>query len=300
MPAPILQATGLMLLMLQATAAPAAADRAASASASSAASSGMPLHMDAAGRPEADVMLDGKGPFHFTVDTAANGAVLSQAIANRLRLRAGDARQVIGGIGGASSQSVSVGDYRTTLFDRRDESMVLLPGLYADGILGMSPFADQRVEFDLAGHSLKAGASGPAPEGFIAQPGELRHGILIVEVVIDGVRAHAVVDTGAPYNIGNPQLQQAMGFVMGDLRLTHGGWFTDAFGKEREVQQATLGRIGIGSINFSSPTVRFADMPVFRALGLDDGPALILGIEQLSRMDAIAIDFPRAELQIRP
>ncbi|HEY2346829.1 MAG TPA: aspartyl protease family protein [Xanthomonadaceae bacterium] len=295
MPASSLHAIGFALLISQATFASEAGDHAVPA-----ATGGMPLHVDAAGRLEADVTLDGKGPFRFTVDTASNGAVLSQAVAGHLRFRAGDAKRVVGGIGRASSQSVSIDDYRTALFDRHDESMALLPSLSTDGILGMSPFAQQRIEFDLAGHALRAGSSGPTPEGFASQPGELRHGILVVGVVIDGVRAQAVIDTGAPYNIGNPQLQARLGFVMGDLRLSPGGTFTDTFGQEREVQQATLGRIGIGSIAFSSPTVRFADMPIFRALGLDDGPALILGVEQLSHMEAIAIDFPRAELQMRP
>ena len=283
-------------LLLQAT-----AITDASVPAASAAPSGtMPLRTDATGRLEAEVMLDGKGPFAFTVDTAATSAMLSQALAARVGFRSGEATQVVGGIGHATSQTVSIGDFRTALFHRRNESMALLPGLYADGILGMAPFMQGRIAFDLDAHTLSSGPSGPTPEGFAAIGGELRHGILVVEVTIDGVPAKALVDTGAPYDIGNPRLQAALGLVPGDARLTPGGTFTDTFGQERLVEQATPGRIAIGAVSFARPEMRFADMPVFRALDLDDGPALILGIGQLARMGAIAIDFPRAELQLRP
>lgn len=263
-------------------------------------SGSMPLRVDATGRMEAAVTLDGKGPFAFTVDTAATGTMLSQALADRLRFRTGGAKQIVGGIGRAESQSVTIDTFHTPLFDRHNESMPLLPRLYADGILGMAPFMQGRIELDIEGHVLKAGPSGPAPDGFATLAGELRHGILIVDVRIDGVPAKALVDTGAPYDIGNPKLQAALGFVPGDARLSNGGTFYDSFGQERLVEQATPDRIAIGAVGFSQPTLRFADMPVFRALGLDDGPALILGIEQLSHMGAIAIDFPRAELQLRP
>ncbi|MBS0461850.1 MAG: retroviral-like aspartic protease family protein [Proteobacteria bacterium] len=260
----------------------------------------MGLHADGNGRMQADVLLDGRGPFRFTVDSAATGVAISQALAARLGLRTGGATQVTGGIGHGSSQTVAVDTLRTDLFDLRGAPLPALPGLAADGVLGMAPFAHGRIELDLTARTLIASPSAPTPAGFAAIAGELRHGILIVDVRIDGVPAKALVDTGAPYDIGNPQLQAALGLTPGDARLSPGGTFADGFGQERMVEQATPARIDIGAVTFARPAVRFADMPVFRTLGLDDGPALILGMDQLSRMGAIAIDFPRAELQLRP
>lgn len=260
----------------------------------------MPLHADANGRMQADVLLDGRGPFRFTVDSAATGVAIAQTLAARLGLRTGAATQVTAGIGDAATRTVAVDTLRTDLFDLRGAPLPALPGLAADGVLGMAPFAHGRVELDLTARTLIASPSAPTPPGFAAIPGQLRHGILIVDVRIDGVPAKALVDTGAPYDIGNPQLQAALGLTPGDARLSPGGTFADGFGQERMVEQATPARIDIGAVTFARPTVRFADMPVFRTLGLDDGPALILGMDQLSRMGAIAIDFPRAELQLRP
>lgn len=260
----------------------------------------MPLRMDASGRLQAQVTLDGSGPLLFTVDTAATGAVLSQAVASRLGLRAGVERQVVGGIGHADAQTVTVSRFRSELFDLHDVPLLLLPQAQGDGILGMAPFAHGRIELDLRTPTLVSGPSVPTPEGFAAVDGQLRHGILVVDIHIDGVPVKAVVDTGAPYNIGNPRLQAALGIVPGDPRLTPGGTFNDTFGHTRDVEQATLNRIAIGGVAFARPTVRFADMPVFRALDIDDAPAMILGIGQLAQMGSIAIDFPRAQLQLRP
>jgi len=260
----------------------------------------MPLLVDAHGRLQAQVTLDGKGPLRFTLDTAASGFVLAQATADRLHLRAGAARAVVGGIGRGQPQSVQVQRLRTDLFDVEDAALALLPGVAGDGILGMAPFLHGRIEFDLANHRLLAGPSGPTPAGFAAIAGSLHHGLLVVPVRIDGVDAQALVDTGTPLTIANPRLQAALGLLPGDARLSPGGIFTDAFGQPRNVEQATLGHLRLGEIAFSQPTLRFADMPVLRALGLDDGPALILGIGQLAQMGAIAIDFPRAQLQLRP
>jgi len=39
---------------------------------------------------------------------------------------------------------------------------------------------------------------------------------------------------------------------------------------------------------------------VFQALGMADKPGLILGIDALRKFDALAIDYPRAEVQLRP
>jgi hypothetical protein len=64
--------------------------------------------------------------------------------------------------------------------------------------------------------------------------------------------------------------------------------------------KATLGAIRMGATTFQKPAVTFADFPVFQVLGLDAGPALIIGIDLLSHLQAIAIDYPRSELQIRP
>jgi hypothetical protein len=186
------------------------------------------------------------------------------------------------------------------VFVRHNETMTLLPGLSADGIIGMNAFASQRIEFDLAANQLRAGVSGPTPEGFLAAQGTLRHGIMIVDVVVDGVSAKAVIDTGAPYNIGNPQLQAALGLKPGDPRVVASETLVDSFGQQRPAAKSTLGKLAIGAVAFAQPVIRFADMPVFRALDLDDGPALILGVDQLSHLEAIGIDYPRAELQLRP
>ncbi len=293
MPASITHATCIALLL-------ATMQDATARDSSSIQGSPMSRSPDGTGRFQTKVMLNGKGPYAFLIDTGATASVLSPAVAVQLQLSPGGSTRVTGGIGNASRMSVSISDYRSGLFDRHNETMTLLSGLSADGIIGMNAFVSQRIEFDLADSEVKAGASGQTPAGFVAAPGILRHGIMIVDVIIDGVPAKAVVDTGAPYSIGNPQLEAALGLKQGDTRVFAGETLVDSLAQEQPVSKAMVGKMAIGKVVIAKPTMRFARMPVFRALGMDDGPALILGIDQLSHLDAIAIDYPRAELQLRP
>ncbi len=260
----------------------------------------IPLRTDDTGRYQAAVMLNGTGPFWFMVDTAATAPALSGKAAARLKLQSSSSVQLIGGNGNASTGQVVIRDYCSDLFGRHDEPMTLGAGLSADGVLGMNAFTSGRIEVGLAEPALAVGPSGQVPAGFIVQSGTLRAGsIMIVDVVIDGVPAKAVIDTGAPYNIGNMQLQSALGLKSGDARLLTDNPITDAMARQASVSKATLGNLVIGGITFSRPTLRFAEMPVLHQLGLD-GPALIIGVEQFAHMQAIAIDYPRAQLQLQP
>jgi len=259
----------------------------------------MPLTVDDSGRYEAAVMLNGKGPFRFTVDTASSSSVLSRKIADRLQLQAKGSLQLYAGNGHGSAEFASVEDYRAGVFDRHDERMAIAPNLSADGILGMNAFSANRIEFDRAKSQLTVGPSGPAPAGYAVAQGALRfNSLIVVDVVVDGVNAKAVIDTAAPFNVGNPELQAALHLPEGDIRLSGAETLNDSLALGRQALKATLDTLAVGGVVFSRPEMRFADMPVFHTLGLGDEPAMILGIGQFSHLQALAIDYPRAELQL--
>jgi predicted aspartyl protease len=258
-----------------------------------------PLKTDRAGLYEAAVTLNGVRPLWFLVDTGANSSVLSRKTAERLNLRSSGNVRVSGSDGSGSFERVVVADYGSDLFDRHDEPMVVA-GLYTDGIIGMNAFTGDRVQFDFARRELAVAASGRLPAGFVAEHCAVRFGnYMVVDVVIDGVRARAAIDTGSMYTIGNPKLQTALGFKRDDARLLPDQPLTGVKGAPWPTWKVALGNLTIGGVAFRRPTVRFTNEPTFHTLDLDDGPALILGVDQLSRLKAMAIDYPRAELQMR-
>jgi len=263
----------------------------------------MPLTIDDGGRYTAAVKLNGQGPFQFIVDTGSQTSVLPARVASQLKLQSGPVVPMIGASGSEPSATVTVDDYRSDLFDRHDEPMVIIPNdsfSKADGVLGMNAFVSGRVEFDFVKRLLTAGPSMPAPAGFMVQRGSVRQGnFMVVDVVIDGVRASAMIDTGGKQTVCNPKLQAALGLKPGDSDLLPIDPIKGVTGQQTMAWETTLDTLLVDGVTFSEPTVAFADLPVFRVLGLDDGPAMIIGIDQLSSLQALAIDYPRAELQLR-
>jgi predicted aspartyl protease len=261
-----------------------------------------PLAIDNGGRYTTPVMLNGAGPFAFIVDTGAQASVLMGDTAKRLKLKASGRANVMGASGNQSSGIVSIDDFRSVVFTRHNESMVLIPNgtvSNADGVLGMNVFTSGRIEFGFAKRVLTVGPSAPAPAGFIVQPGSVQQGsFMVVDVIVDGVPAKAMIDTGGRRTVVNPPLQAALGFQSGDARLLADEPIGGATTQQTRAWKTALGKIVVGGMTFSNPTVTFADLAVFRAMGLDDKPAMIIGIDQFSRLQAMAIDYPRAELQL--
>ena len=263
-----------------------------------------PLASDEDGRYTAAVVLNGAGPFQFIVDTGSQHSNVSGKVAWRVNPRRGADRKLIGAAGEEQSAQTVFEDFDSDLFHRHDESMHVLPNdsvTDADGILGMDVFVSGRIEFGFADRQLRFTASGPAPAGFVEHPGSLRHGsFMVVDVVIDGVHAHALIDTGGKQTVGNPQLQAALGYKVGDPRLVPDVSINGVTTQQTVAMKTTLGTLSLGHTAFSNPRITFADLSVFHVLDLDDGPAMIIGIDQLSQLRAIAIDYPRAALQLQP
>ena len=262
-----------------------------------------PLTTDNVGHYTAAVTLNGQGPFQFIVDTGSQSSDLSSNVAAQLRLQSGRKARMTGASGDELSATVVVCDYRSDLFDRHDEPMLLIPNSSlsnADGVLGMDAFSSSRIEFDFVARQLTVGPSASGSANFVVQPGAVRLGnFMIVDVVIDGVHANAMIDTGGKQTVGNPQLQAALGFKSDDARLLPDHSIKGVTMQQTPAWKTTLETLSIGEMTFAEPTVTFAELPVFHTLGLDDGPAMIIGIDQLSSLQGMAIDYPRAELQLR-
>jgi predicted aspartyl protease len=262
------------------------------------------LARDNGGRFTTQVTLNGEGPFAFIVDTGAARPVISRALAEKLKLWAVGGAQVVGASGSQASKLYLVRSFRSGVFARNFEPVVMIPNATvsnADGILGMNAFVSKRIEIDFADLVLKVQASGPAPDGFLVQPIEVRQGTFVIaDVIVDGVAAKAVFDTGARRTIGNLALQQALGFNPGDARLSPaepvGGATTD----KTSASKAKVQLIACGRAQFAHAIVTFADLPVFTVQGLDKTPALLIGLDLLTNMKALAIDYPRSELQLKP
>jgi len=167
--------------------------------------------------------------------------------------------------------------------------------------MGMNLFTSRRLELNFAESSVRNADSGPTPHGFLAVPATIVQGsFFVTDVIIDGVKAKAMIDTGARRTFGNSLLRTALGFGDNDPRLSIaqplGGATTDT----TKAVKAQLGSLTLGGQRFEHPVLTFSDAPVLGPLGLSDGPAIVIGLDLLKSLKAVAIDYPRAELQLKP
>jgi predicted aspartyl protease len=261
------------------------------------------MSRDGVGHLTIPVTIGKMGPYTFVVDTAAQGSAISATLVQRAGLAAQAGGHVDAASGTQQVPYTTLEDFDSAVFQRPSEfALVLSHGLEPgdDGITGMDIFSGGRIVFDFKANTFSSVASGTADAEFARVPVELRAGTFVIaDVVIDGVKAKAIIDTGARVTVANAKLQSALGFKEGYPRLSPREALGGASGDHTAAVKAEVGRITIGAVDFENPTIALANLSVFRSLGLGDEPALLTGIDLLRQLHAVAVDYPRSELQLK-
>jgi hypothetical protein len=121
---------------------------------------------------------------------------------------------------------------------------------------------------------------------------------MIVDVRVGRrIRAKAVIDTGAERSLGNLTLQNLMNKNRKKREVVsavvHGATPDIADGDVQEIREAT-----IGDMTLTNLEVIFADFHVFKLWGLDQEPALLIGMDMLGVLERLVIDYRRNEVSM--
>jgi predicted aspartyl protease len=266
-----------------------------------------PTRLDRIGRVMTSVMVNGKGPFRFVIDTGANRSTLAPHLAKALNLQHSVGRNVmLNGVTGALEvptvrvDSLEIGALKFTQQD--------LPVIFtsimgnADGILGVAGFRDQRIDVDFKRDRvsvLESTGRRPHYSMVTARAHRNDNGLMIVDVRIGRrIRAKAVIDTGAERTLGNLALQNAMNKNRRRKHdivsaVVHGATPDIADGGLQEIKQAS-----IGDMSLSNLEVIFGDFHVFKLWGLHEEPALLVGMDMLGVLERLVIDYRRNEVSM--
>jgi Aspartyl protease len=266
-----------------------------------------PTRLDRIGRVMTQVMVNGKGPFRFVIDTGASRSTLAPHLARALNLKASVGRNVmLNGVTGAAEvptvavDSLEIGALR---FDKQDLPVIFTSIMgNADGILGVAGFQDQRIDVDFKRDRVSVlESSGKRPHYSMVTARATRNanGLMIVDVRVGRrIRAKAVIDTGAERSLGNLTLQAAMNKNRRKKRevvaaVVHGATPDIADGDVQEIKEAT-----IGDMTLTNMEVIFADFHVFKLWGLDQEPAMLIGMDMLGVLERLVIDYRRNEVSM--
>jgi predicted aspartyl protease len=151
-----------------------------------------------------NVMINGKGPYEFAIDTGATQTVLSEKVAAQIGLQP-IASTLVFGIGGAGKvetklykvKELGVGDVKIKNIPVGTFNDPLISQL-ADGILGTSILSDFVITVNYPGKQLEL-ARKRAPNAASAEvlPVWYFSNLLLVPLDVNGKRGNFVVDTGA-------------------------------------------------------------------------------------------------------
>jgi Aspartyl protease len=216
--------------------------------------------------PVVEVMINGKGPFHFTIDTGAQmKAVVDPAIINQLKI------QPSGKVRGGDPSGRNARDFDTVLLDslslgkvdfRNVDVVSVEPRLgpnapRVDGVLGFGLFSEYSLTLDYPGKQLRLSRSEvPAANGADILTFENPHVVPVIEISIGNSKTKAHIDSG----------NMVGGFILPtglveNLRLasrpiTVG--MARTVTNEVEIREARLDdTIKFGSFEFKQPTITF-------------------------------------------
>ena len=265
-----------------------------------------PTRLDHIGRIVAPVMVNGQGPFRFIVDTGASRSTVSPRLAQTLGLTpAAELPLKVNGITGTAdvpSVAIHLIQAGDLVIEDTRLPVVWAPLMAgADGILGVAGLKGERIFVDFKHNRvvISRTRNGGTPQGFDRVPARLLPGgLLVVSARVGGVRVEAVIDTGSERTIANHALRDALAWRRRKGEVAR---VTDVYGATTEVASGQVDRaptIDFGGVKISNVTVVYGDFHIFRVWGMESRPALIIGMDVLGTVNALAIDFQRSELYI--
>jgi predicted aspartyl protease len=248
------------------------------------------------------IRINDTGPFAFVVDTGANQSVISAELVAQLNLPKGPSEPLNGVAGVQVTETTSA---RLTIGKRVFANAVLsvLPAgaIGGAGVLGLDSLGDQALTLDFARKALRIETrqSNSRDPDAIALKATRRDGQLtLVDADLAGVPIVAFLDSGAQNTIGNLALRQ-----VALRRNPKTVWaqtpIVSATGQTILAEVADLPLLRVGGLKVPNWPVAFADLHTFRLWKLIDRPAILLGVDILSRFEYVCLDFARGEVRFR-
>ncbi len=246
-------------------------------------------------RMTVEVMLNGRGPYRFLVDSGADSSVVGLNIARELQLPLGTPTILHATTASAMVDRVKVNQLTLGPSKINDLELPALKedDLGGDGMIGIDALVEQRLMMDFEKRVIKSeDARRPALmlDGEIVVTARRKRGQLILtEVSAAGLPVDAIIDTGSEITIGNLALRDKL--IRGNRRKFQSVKAMGVTGVVVELQMARIAELKIGSVTLNNVPMAFADVPPFTAFGVKDEPSLLLGTDLLSTFRRVSLDF---------
>lgn len=245
-------------------------------------------------RLSVEVRVNGRGPYHFIVDSGADTSAVGLRIARDLQLPLGTPAILNGMTSRNLVDRVKIAELTLGPSTIKDLEVPALreTDLGGDGLVGIDALVRQRLMMDFDKHVIKVeDASKPmkyAPGDIVITARRQRGQLILTTVRASSVKLDAVIDTGTEVSIGNSALRDKLLRRRTKITTVQAIGVT---GQTATLQLARVDELQLGPVLFRDVPIAFADVPPFKLFGLANEPALLLGTDLLSTFRRLSLDF---------
>jgi hypothetical protein len=174
--------------------------------------------------------------------------------------------------------------------------------LGAPGMLGIDTLQDRAVVIDFDKRAMTVATSTKrdarrraAADEIVIQAKSLFGQLVVTDAFVLGKRVRVILDTGTPVSIGNVALRQ---LIAKRKVETTPAVFTSVLGDQITADYVIIPEMKLGDATLTSLPVAFSDVAPFRAFGVEDKPAILLGMDALQLFRRVHIDFANRQLRL--
>ncbi|WP_033922569.1 retroviral-like aspartic protease family protein [Sphingomonas sp. 37zxx] len=253
-------------------------------------------------RMSVPVRLNGSGPYRFIIDTGAERTVIAHQLAGVLGLAVGPTVNIAAMAGSSPAATAVIPSLEIDAVPRGvpiEAPALDRAHLGADGLVGLDTLAGNAVQIDFQTNEMQVKRSlrrrRAAAAGEIVIRAKTLAGRLIMSDAFYGDKRIAVIlDTGTSVSVGNAKLLELIrrrSLPMSPAQLT------DVTGGVVLAEQLQVPHVTVGGVELQNLPIAFADVAPFRRLGLEDRPALFLGMDAMRLFWKVQIDFANREVR---
>ena len=257
------------------------------------------------------VFIGEDGPFVFALDSAANASVIADDVAiglglplaGRIGMHTLIAREVVDTV---TAPRIRSGNLHAVNARLALATRIGLDG--ADGLLGRDLLHDHRLVMRFAGEGgveitrarqSRRGMPGPMQQAarFRSRVEERHGGLMMIDVRSAAARGKAIIDTGAAISIVNSAFARASSAtpIVLDNRA-RAAVVTSPTGLSVPAVPMQLNMLHFAGVTLRNTPVLVGDFHTFGVWEMSDRPAMLLGVDVLSRFSTVIIDLRRREL----
>ncbi|VXC66993.1 retroviral-like aspartic protease family protein [Sphingomonas sp. AX6] len=255
------------------------------------------------------VTIGDNNDYRFVIDTGAERTVISRELADRLALGPGPQVNLVSLSGRSQVATVAIPAIR---FGRkRDPRRVMAPALSyrhlgASGLLGVDMLEGHKVSIDVDRRTMqvrpsrRSGRAGGRifgradPNEIVVRASSPFGQLIVTDADYRGTRIRVVIDTGSGLSIGNMAMRRLVGsrgIALGRVPIT------SVTGQQVMAELHQVDRFRLGGMHLTHAPMAFGDLEPFRTLGLDEVPAMLLGMDAFRMFRTVDIDFANRDIR---